>query len=347
MAHLYSDIDPAMLTAVARGIIAEEDRAVNTQSLTPWFPSLETSSIRYELPTGTTRTFTEAAPYRAFDTPAPVGDRPGRGWAQGRLAPISMKYILGEEDQINIRQMVAAGTGIGELDDILDDVARGVRAIINRNQLAMSELIVDGNLTLNERGMQLTYDPGRNANRESTLAGGAAWDQPTTATPFANERAALAVLKAYGLEWSDLYVLTNQATWDAYSAIDEVVDTYNSVRVLPRLSEEQVVEVRSMHRLPEVLVNDSSIRSYGAVASAKVIPDGAWLYVPKFPIGRSQYAPTVAATSGKVPLSNTAAPGVVAYVMDEADPISLETVVDAITIPTMTEPDATYSLTVF
>lgn len=343
--NIYQDIDPVLLTNVARLMIADEDRAVNQPTLVPWFPSAEVDGIEWEAPTGTTRQYTEAAPYRTWDTPAPLGTRPGRGFAKGKLAPISMKFHLGELDQIRIRQMVAQGAKFADVvaGDILDDVGNGVRSLLNRTDLAAAELVRTGKLVLAERGVSLEYDAERAADRIQAAA--TPWTN-IAATAFADERAAMAKLRAYGLGWNDLVVLTNQDTFDTYSLLTEVIESYQSNRILPRLSEAQVIQVRAEQRLPEVRVIDTMKTPYGGTPE-KLIPEGQWWYVPKTPVGRTQYGPTVAAISGKVDLQPAGVPGVAAYMMDSEDPITLTTVVDATTIPTFTEPDATLALAAY
>ncbi len=348
--NIYQGVDPQVITLIARNLLAEEDRRANVGDiLADWFPLIEVNSLDYTYSKGTTRTYTEAAPFRAFDTPAPIGTRPGRAWARGSMPPISLKYPFGELDRLKIRALQEQA----KVDDllateILDDVARGVRAIRNRMSSAAAELLVEGTLTIEENGLKaLEVDPGRSANRVATAA--TAWSVSASATPFANEKAALQVLRDEAdLYPEDLVVMCNQATWDEYIEIDEVISAYQSVRQLDRLSDEMAQVVRGEHNLPNVIINDKKVKPVGGVA-ANLIPDGKWIYMPRpgtETLGNTQYGRPAIADHSDLNLSPTELPGIVSYIMEGVDPYGLTTVVDGIAIPTMNNPDATYVLNV-
>lgn len=346
--NIYQGVDPAVVTAVARTLLAEEDRRANVGDLlAPWFPVLEVDSIDYEYSKGTTRTYTEAAPFRAFDTPAPLGTRPGRTWARGSIPPLSLKYPFGELDRLKIRALQQQR----KVDDllqteILDDVARGVRAIRNRMSLAAAELVVQGTLTVEENGLkQLQMDPGRAANRTATA--GITWDNSGTATPFANEQAALTILRDEAdLLPEDLIVMTDQSTWDEYVQTDEVISAFQSVRLLDRISDANAALVRTEHGLPPVIINSKKVTPVGGVAT-QLIPHGKWIYLPRNErLGYTQYGTTAIADHSDLNLQSVGFAGVVSYIMEGVDPYGLVTVVDGLAIPTMQNPDATFVLTV-
>ena len=350
MTNIYQGVDPAVITLVARNLLAEEDRRANVGDiLADWYPINEVDDINYEVSKGTTRTFTEAAPFRAFDTPAPLGTRPGRSWATGQIPPISLKYPFGELDQLKIRAMRQQGkldTLIQE--EILDDIRRGVRAIRARMSKVAADFLVDGSVLIDENGLKdMTVDAGRNANREATA--GIAWSNAATATPFTNERASLTILRDEAdLYPEDLVVMTNQATWDEYSDIDEVKSALQTVRVATEVSDDMVNLVRRQQGLPPVIINDKKVKPVGGSAT-NLIPDGKWIYLPRpgtEKLGDTLYGRPAIADHSDLNLQPAQQAGLVAYMLEGADPYGLTTVVDGLSIPVMTNPDATFVLTV-
>lgn len=352
MVAIYEAVDPAVTTVAARTLLATEDQRANRNDiLANWFPLLEVNRLKYVGLRPPLRTYTEAAPYRAFDTPAPLGTRPGVAWFTGSMPPISIKYPWGELDEHQMAALLSdtespISRGILQRE-ITDDVTRGVRAIRNRMMAAAAELLVNGTLVIDENGLnQLTVNSGRAANRTATAA--IAWSNTATAVPIDNERAMLQVLRDEAdLYPEDLVVMTDQATYDEWLATEQVRETWDSVRILPSLSEEQGAELRGRHNLPPVLINDKKIRGVGQSSGSQIIPTGNWIYLPRNEfLGNTQYGRTAIASMGQVNLRNVAPEGIVSYVTYSVDPAGMWTVVDGLGIPTFTAPDLTAVLSV-
>lgn len=347
MPNIYTDIPAQELTEFLRLLLAPEDQPRNQASLRRWFPDQFTARIRYRFKTGTTRTYTEAAPFRAWDTPSPIGNRPGRGRVEGELAPISIKYILRELDLAEQNAMADAPAEFAEMirGDVYDDVTNGIRAIQNRFELVCRDFFVNGSATVSERGVSQTIDPQRSASHETTVSVG--WDVPATADPFADERSVLTVMKGEGFGASDLVAIMNETTWLAWLAIDGVREAYDSTRVLPYLNELQGAQVRAEQRLPPALVIDRTILPYGGSAE-QLIPDYKVIYAPvAAPVGSTQWGQPVMASDPDLQIERDDRPGPLAYMTkDQGDPYGLTTHIQAIGVPVMEDPDSTYALDV-
>lgn len=348
MANIYDVIDPAELTQVARLILADEDRIANQFRLERWFPANLVDTITFEWGTGTTRTYTDAAPFRSFSVGPRFGTRPGRMETSGQMPPISIAYLLTELDLLKNRELAGGGPAARATleGDIFADVERGIKAIENRMEIVRADLLVNGSSTLSENGIQLTLDAGRLAGRATSV--GTVWSTSATATPMNDEETVLDTLQdEEGLGPQDLVVVTNRATWREYKATTQVKTAYPTFRVLDTISVAAANEVRQDNDFPEVVVYDAQVTGYDGV-SRKVIPDGKWLFLPRsMPIGDTQYGVPASADADGVNLDVDQRPGPVAYMTEEiGPPMSVKTVVDALGVPVLKDPNATYALTV-
>ena len=349
MANFYNALPAKELTEFTRLLLAAEDFPQNQGSLRRWFPPELNETIKYRFRTGTNRSYTAAAPFRGFDTPSPIGTRPGRGRVEGQLAPISMQFPLRELDILEQQAMERAGAEFAEMlrGDVYDDVEAGMRAIMNRFELVYRDFLVSGLAVINDRNLQLVIDPGRSAGRASTVAIG--WGtNPTTAVPITNERAVVSTMKnGEGMSASDLVVLTNEATWAKWCATTQVRDAYQSNRTLGILSEEQGRQVRRELSLPDVEIIDRIIAPLSGVPE-QLIPDNYWLYVPKTQaIGTTQFGVPAMASNPKLDIVRDDRPGPLAYqTIEEGEPYGITTHVQALGVPVMQDPDSTYALDV-
>lgn len=346
MPNFYTDIPAAQLTEMARLLLADEDYPRNQVSLRRWFPDQFNPTIRYRFNTGTTRTYTAAAPFRAWDTPSPIGTRPGRGRVEGELAPISMQFTLRELDLAEQNAMANASPEFAELirSDVYADIETGIRALQNRVELGIRDFLVSGSLTIAERGVVQTIDPERNAANDDTV--GVGWDVPASAVPFTNERAAMTVMKGYGFGPSDLVAIMNETTWLGWLAIDDVREAYDSTRVLPFLNDDQGRQVRREQRLPDAVVIDRTIVPYGGSAE-QLIPDWKVIYVPANQVvGSTQWGQPVMASDPRLQIERDDRPGPLAYMTSSDEPYGIQTHVQGITVPVMEDPDSTFALDV-
>ncbi len=340
--NVYNLIPPPVLTAIARALVAEEDQRPQQSSLNFWFPSDSENALTYSYLTGTTRSHTTSAPFRAFSVPSPIGTRPGRTRISGEIPPISLKYPLTELGRHQQQALINDTTlAITAESDIIDDITTGIRAIYNRFQLAMSDLLVNSSLVFSENGIDVTQTVTRKASRVATA--GIPWSTSATAVPHTNERAMLKVLRdEEDLMHDDLIAMCNEDTYDEYLACTSVISDLQTVRQASGpLSEEEGTLVRRQRNLPNIVVNNRSIAD-AAGTLRKVIPDGKWLYLPKAArVGTTRFGTPAAASLESINLKRSEQAGPIAYLLEGLEPVGVTTVVDALGIPIFQDPDAT------
>lgn len=337
-------IPTAELSAAAGIFLADEDLEINSGTLSPWFPAVSSEDTEVEFWTGTTRTYTEAAPYRAYNVGPKVGTRPGVNKRRVGLPPTSMEYPILELETLQRR--AAQGTAVGQIIEevVYRDVEAGIKAMRNRAQLIMSDWLCYGTTTIDENGVSQTLDSGRIAGREA--AAGTAWSTTATADPQGDEDAALLVLRQEeGLGVNDLVVLAGRAAWDEYRNTDQTIAAYQSNRLMDRISDGQAAQVRAEHNYPEVVIIETQITDTSG-STRDLMPADLWVYVPRRAVGEALWSLPAVASSGGITLLENQAPGPVAYVYEEPKPYMLSTVVEGIGIPVFQEPDKTYALTI-
>lgn len=348
--NLYTEIDPVFLSTALRALITQpdEDRDRNQFLLSRWFPAALVGGVEWEwTDKASLRTFTEAMPARAFDAAARIKAREGYQKKSGAMLPFAESYIVRELDMLKQAQAARTDAEIANaLSEVFDDITRGFRAYRARMEILYAELIRNGTMTIAENGIQPeAIDFGRSANNARTAS--TVWSTAATADPFGDEEGCLDVLAdEQNLFWNDLVVLCNRATYREYTQIQAVQDAHPSFRVVDRLSDSMVQELRREHSLPPVLVYDASAKGYGGSA-AKLIPDGEWIYLPaNSPLGATQYGTPVAASMPGLEQVGAEGSGPIAYIQYELDPPMSKTTIDFLGAPVEYDPNATLKLTV-
>lgn len=345
MADIFDVIDPAELTAYARLNIAAEDRPENEFIFERWLPNETVARRKAKWKTGTTKSYTDAAPFRPFTTPPRIGERPGQEEKESKMLPSSMQYPLTEEDVANIQAALDEG---GELADdiqetIFNDVDAGMKAIENRLEIARSDALVNGQIDVDENGIVgQSADFARPAANEDTV--GVDWGTPATAVPLTNEAAVMDVLKTKGYGPNDLVAVQTTATWRKWLATDQVRDAVPSARVYDTLSDDDGDEVRRSRRLPPVLLYDAEVNDVDGTLRS-VMPDDKVLYLPaNEQVGESQWGIPAIASDPDINLTRETRPGPVAYLYRLLPEYVVWTVVDAIMFPTFRAPELTFVL---
>ena len=344
---LYDLLDPVELTAAARLALAPEDRPINEFQLGQWFPENLIDDIDFRYDKGTTRTFTDAMPFRSWTTEAPIGNRPGRARVSGEMPPLSLKFILTEYDRIRQRVGRSEGGILAEAieGDVFGDIDNGVRALENRMEIAMADAIVTGNLSIAENGLAIDVDFQRSVANASTV--GTAWATAATCTPIDDEVAVMdLMIDNEGLGPADLLAMMNSTTARLLTLADQVRNAAGTVRVQERLNGAQVAQLRVDHELPPIRINDSRTNGVDGT-NRKLIPDGMVIYLPaNNAIGETQYGVPAMADEPEIALERDDRPGPIAYLGRTLDPLTVYTVIDAIGIPILKDPNATYALDV-
>lgn len=339
----FDFVDPATLTGFVREI------PFGDLALERLLPSEAVPDTQFRYEVGQL-VDVDAAEYRVFDTPAPIADRPGRSRKGGALPPISRKMGLTEEDILRLNYMQTRDAS-GMIRAIYDDAARVTRAVQVRLELARGEALNTGKLTLNENGVVATVDYGRSSGHNIVLTGSNLWTDTTNSTPITNLRA-----------WHQTYIDDNGIEAGAIlmssTAVNNMLlnaEVRNLVANIngasPNLiTRTQLDQVLGSFNLPPIVVVDTKYRVAGT--PTRVIPANRVVFVPPTSeldtFGKTLYG--VSATAMHLNaigrLAASAAPGIVAVVLTDEDPVKTWTKSDALAIPLIANPDLTLAATV-
>jgi hypothetical protein len=295
MADIFDLLDPVELTEVARLALADEDLPMNQLILENWFPNTAAAGMEFTWSTGTTRTYTDSAPFRAWSAPGRIGRRPGRTRKRGEMGPIKIEYPLSEDDIVKIQAAQEQGGDVLDAvsGDVFDDITAGIRAVRNRMEILRADALVLGSSSLSENGITISVDFLRSGSNEGTVA--TSWADATNATPMNDEETILDLFAENGLGPDDIVRMENEVTWRQWKATDQVRLSFPSVRELPIIGVADLNELRSNLELPMVIVNKSRVND-SAGTNRKVIPDGMSIYLPKSQaVGETQF--------GELPIS--------------------------------------------
>lgn len=278
----------------------------------------------------------DMAPYRAWDTEAPIGKRQGVARVRGELPPLSKKIRLGEEERLRMRAL-DTGDNTPIINQIYDDAANMTRAIQARVEKARGEVLSLGTVTINENGMIASVDYGIPAQHK--VAPGTLWSNPAS-TPVSDMRG-----------WLETYVATNGVAPGRILTSTAVISNLlrnTEIRTLagslsgtPALvTPETVSAVFSAFGLPAMQTYDTQVRVDG-VATRVIAADRLIMLPPGGePLGNTFFGTTAEAlelrSTGQIVASQ--APGIVAVVDKTFDPVATWTKASAIALPVLANP---------
>jgi hypothetical protein len=334
--------DPQELAGYVRGIQLEEER--NRYQLAAYLPNRNIDEIEYRITSGSLRD-PDVAPFRAWDTEAPIGSRQGLTRIMGELPPLSKKMRLGEEERLR-RRMLDTGDSQPLVDAIYDDAGQLTRSVTGRIELARGEALETAALAINENGVVQTVTFGRKAGHTVTAA--IKWDVPGTAVPIADLRS-----------WVQTYIdsngtapafgLTSTQVISALMLVAEIRALATNISGVPALVTLATVQsVFAAFGLPPMVPYDTTVRVAGVatrVTNAKKVtlmpPAGE-------PLGNTLFGTTAEAITlaEARAISNDQVPGMMATVHNMDDPVSTWTKVAAIALPVLPNPDLTFTATV-
>lgn len=330
-------IDPAELIGVVRRL--EFPRF----SLANYFPRSDVEAINYSFVRESADAL-ETAAMRSFDTPAPIGKRPGLSRVMGELPPISKKIPLTEGDRLMLAELQRnRGQESPIVDQVFADAARMVRAVEARIELARGDALTDGIVTIAENGLQFTIDYGVPAAHKVVAA--ASWANPATD------------IIGHISSWVDTYVDTNGVPPARAIASGKVVgnmlrnDGIKALVAGPNavpglLTQDQVNQIFTALGLPPVEKYDVQVTPING-AKQRVIPIDRFIMLPGEDdvIGGTQYGVTAEAIelAQEGLLEQSDVPGIVAVVWKTPDPVQTWTKGAAIALPVIVNPDLLFT----
>lgn len=333
---LTSDyVEPAELTGYVRGAL--EDRPQNRFVLERYLPDRPIDDLQYRFEKGGGG-LTEAATYRSYDSESPRGTRPGLERVRGELPPISRKLSLGEYDQLQLRR----STNDTVRRYIFRDAERLTRQIAARVEIARGDALVNGQVTINENGVQATVSFGRSGTHSVTAA--ASW--ALAATDIITDL----------VTWRDVYVATNGVRPGRMMFSTKILgyimrnegfrELAGSLLGTPKMvSEATIRSVFDMFGLPPYELNDEQVKVAGV--ATRIIPEDALLFLPEptenpeeTELGATLWGTTLEASDPRYSLETPE--GIVAGSYKDEDPMALWTKAVAIVLPVVANPDLTF-----
>jgi hypothetical protein len=335
--YLFTDyVEPVELTGYARA--AFSDLQVNQFTLSRFLPNNTIDDLDYRFTAGG-EGLVEAATFRAYDTPSPFGERPGKRRVSGELPPISRQIRLGEYERLRSRRAADA-----DVREVLErDAVRMVRAISARMELARGQALVTGKVTINENGVVAEADFGR--------AGG---NTVSTADSWANTASA-DVLTEF-VAWVDAYVtlngsrpevaLTSTKVSRLMQRNAEIINAVaGSAAGRTRVNAAELNALLQSENLPRIETYDAQV-NVGGVAT-RVIADDKFILLPGpgtedgSDLGATLWGTTAESLEPEYGLSGDEA-GVVAGVYKQPNPVNLFTNAAGIGLPVLANPNLSF-----
>lgn len=289
----------------------------------------------------------DAAEFRAWDTEAPLGNRQGTSRISGELPPISKKMTLGEEERL--RKRMINGSDVPYIDAIYNDVGNLRRAIEGRIEVARGQAIWDGKTTINENGMVVEIDYGMPSNHK--VAPATVWSNHAEAKVIAN----LSTWKQRYIDTNGVepgFMLTSNRVVLELMQVAEFRTLLSTLQGAPGLITRQALnDTLAAYDLPNIVVNDEKVRVNGT--PTRVIPDTKVVFLPaegedRQAHGRTFWGETAEALAlvNEGILRTDEAPGIVAEVWEDNDPLRTWTRVTGVGLPVIVNPELALTATV-
>lgn len=323
------------------------------------FPPLPTDDVEYELTNVDVTAAGEVARYRAWDTPAKIGKRPGLTVIAGEIPPLAWGYRLNEKD---LQRFDRLRSGLAERADqslvrvIFDDAERAGHAVQNRLTLAHGEILATGAFKVAEMGSpvggnELSAVFGVPGAHLGVVPAGAVWSTIATAVPVTDLLAWEATYRSNnGGRNPDAWLVSSEVM--ANLVLNAQIRTLAPVTgVVPGvITRDTVIQViRAAGVNAPILVGLDVERPTLAsgtparvVNNRKVIGVGAGM-------GNTLYT-TPPATGGlaRANAQQMASldPGIIAYQVGSIDPAWVKTTAEGLAIPILRDPNKLFVATV-
>ena len=347
--YITDVIDPAELTGYVRELV---DGDLPFAAL---FPTVQTEDIEYEITNADVSGAGEVARYRAWDTPAPIGRRPGVSVIKGEIPPLSHGYRLNEKE---LQRFDRLRQGIRERADaavervIFDDAARAAAAVQNRLTLAHGSILASGTVVLTElgdpvAGNALVADfavPGAQMGVTPAVA----WSNHATATPVTDLKAWETIYRANnGGRNPDAWGVSSEVMADL--ALNEQIRTLagGTSGVTPGIINNdtvgQVLRAAGVNA-PILVMFDVERPTLTSGTPARVVDDRAVIGV-RAGMGATIY--TDAPATGGLQRAGAqqmamVEPGIIAYQVGSIDPAWVKTTAEGLALPILRDPNALF-----
>lgn len=344
MPRMYDEyVTPAELTGYSRAALA--DLSVNQFALAQFLPNNTINDLTYRFNQGGGG-LTEAANYRAYDTEPDFGSREGISRVTGSLPPIARQMLLNEFDQL----VVNGNVGQEMRDLLLRDSERLTKQIAARIELARGDALVNGSVTISERGVQATVNFNRSASHTVALpAGTTQWNNLTTATPLDNIDS-----------WITTYVATNgvrpevmlmsRSTANMLVRNDQVSTGVFGPGTERRVTRSMLNDFLGEMEFPRIVTYDAQVNRNGV--ATRVIPEDRVILLPAAgdandpetgSLGATLWGTTVESREPAYGIEGGNEPGIVVGAFkNETTPVQVITIASAIALPILANPNLSF-----
>lgn len=328
---------PAVLTGIARGTF---DGVYGSSLVAEYLPPVENEKLTFNFTPNQTA-LTQAANFRAYNTESDQTKFDGAIARQGTLPPISRRYNIDEYTHL---KMIG-----GDLGAEFEKKTAAIAAqIATRFVQAAAEAIETGKMNINERGLALEVDYGRNAALTSTVS--TLWSNP--AADIIGDLEAMRT--AYGSNPGR--ILIPFAVQQHLSKNEGIIEfALGRASDLPtQIPYAQALGVLAQFGFEGVIVNDERYIDQAGVekhlfSQKKVIflPSAADAYATAMgsgPLGTLDLGVTSEAYESENGLGGSA--GLIAGAIKTEDPNGFDVLVGGIGLPVVTSANRTAALTV-
>ena len=329
-------VDPQELIGYVRGF--QEEQEANQFRLAAYLPNDNIDDIEYRITSGALR-MPDAAMVRAWDTESPIGSRQGLRRLFGELPPMSKKIRLGEEERLRKRK-IETGDNSPIVNAIYDDAANMALSVLSRIEMMRGEVLETGKVVINENGVSMTVDYGRKAGHTATAA--TKWD--VGGDPVVDMTVWVqAYIDANGS--APVQGLTSTKVINSLLANQKMRDYSGRGGFVPgRITASEAQQIFADFNLPPLVAYDSKVRVNGV--QTRITNEKKITFVgPAGSMGGTLFGTTAESLTLIEARAIAAgdAPGLVATVHANDDPVATWTKVAGIALPTLTSPDATFT----
>lgn len=360
---VQSIIDPIIPPAELTQFIhrSMEELPVNSHIGERFMPSQTTASDRWTTGITSTRDWTGEAEYRAWNTEPTFAERQGVMRVSGNIVPIGQQMLMQEDIIRDIKFNRERGISQTVIDAVFNDAATLLRKVQNRVERARWEALDLATFTIGtpgeppytENNLQMKVDFDRDEGNRYDVP--IFWDIDGS-TPFLDELALMEIAEDKGIEL-DVSVMGNDVIRTLLTHQD-YRDMIPTLRVVTRLTVGDLNAIRAEHGLPVIVPMTAKTRRRTAPATTAKPEDGYahGETVQRFFTGRVIYMPTqnqvgstmwgLSSYVGESEVGNTVADtgGPIVFLMKTLNPVAYYTVIDAVVVPVLWQPDDVFSV---
>jgi len=317
---------PTQLTGTARGAFDAFFEQYRVASL---LPSRENLTLNYQFQSGSAP-LPPAAKFRSFNTESMVNTLGTGETKSGKLPPMSIRLHVDEFQQL---QMYNANDAIGaEFDRYAEANAQSIGA---RIVLAAAQAIVEGKVTLNERGLNLDIDFGRDS--DLTANASTVWSTTATSTPITD----LETLRTKLGKSVSSTILSRTALGYLQKNTDLMKLILGRGSDLPsRVSAQDVIAFLGQEGFGTVEVNEEVVNGTDGTESAVFAADKVIL-VSGSSVGSTEIGVTAEAVASENGIAESERPGLFSGAIASDDPTGYDVLVAGILLPVLTAPNNT------